>query len=215
MGLQVARGSFPSKDSISNYRLALLKWGRTRREDTTNSPLYEQDLQLCLSMVNQLKDFRAGRLSRESLILPPTFYWTFGLLSIFISISFALREAADPNSEFSIVDRCFFSALTLAFLTLFRFAIDMNYPFKGQHWPSSRTFSASCLFSMSRAYWAQGSVLILCLYLVFLLCVERPGVCSTTGDYQIRRGTISAELISARRTIQNALGEDMAEIDET
>ena len=96
-------------------------------------------------MVNQLKDFRAGRLSRESLILPPTFYWTFGLLSIFITISFTLREAADPNSEFSIVDRCFFSTLTLAFLTLFRFAIDMNYPFKGQHGPSSRTFSASCL----------------------------------------------------------------------
>jgi hypothetical protein len=103
-------------------------------------------------MVNQLKDFRAGRLSRESLILPPTFYWTFGLLSIFITISFTLREAADPNSEFSIVDRCFFSTLTLAFLTLFRFAIDMNYPFKGQHRPSSRTFSASCLLSTSRTY---------------------------------------------------------------
>ena len=128
---------FGPKDSISNYRLALLKWGRTRREDTSNSPLYEQDLQLCLSMVNQLKDFRAGRLSRESLVLPPTFYWTFGLLSVFISISFALREAADPNSEFSIVDRCFFSALTLAFLTLFRFAIDMNYPFKGQPWDNT------------------------------------------------------------------------------
>lgn len=168
--LQVARGSFPSKDSISNYRLALLKWGRTRREDTTNSPLYEQDLQLCLSMVNQLKDFRAGRLSRESLILPPTFYWTFGLLSIFITISFTLREAADPNSEFSIVDRCFFSTLTLAFLTLFRFAIDMNYPFKGQHGPSSRTFSASCLLSTSRTYWAQGLVLVLLLYLCVSSC---------------------------------------------
>lgn len=125
-----------SEDSISNYRLALLKWGRTRREDTVNSPLYEQDLQLCLSMVNQLKDFRSGRLSRESLILPPTFYWTFGFLSVFITISFGLREAADPDSEFSIVYRCFFSALTLAFLTLFRFAIDMNYPFKG---PSCKT----------------------------------------------------------------------------
>jgi len=40
------------------------------------------------------------------------------------------------------------------------------------------------------------------------------GCVPITGDYQIRRGTISAELISARRTIQNALGEDMAEIDE-
>ena len=90
------------------------------------------------------QDYRAGRLSRESLTLPPTFYWTFGFLSIFISISFALREApgpaplksslhqaADPNSEFSIVDRCFFAALTLAFLTLFRLAVDVNYPFKG------------------------------------------------------------------------------------
>ena len=134
--LDQIQSSFPEfwqpQDGISNYRLALLKWGRTRREDTKNAPLYEQDLQLCLSMLNDLKDLRAGRLSRESLILPPTFYWTFGLLSVFISISFALREAAVPNSEFSIVDRCFFSALTLAFLTLFRFAIDMNYPFKGQ-----------------------------------------------------------------------------------
>ena len=163
-------------------------------------------------MVNQLKDFRAGRLSREALILPPTVYWTFGLLSIFITISFALREAADPNSEFSIVDRCFFSTLTLAFLTLFRFAIDMNFPFKGQHGPSSRMFFASCLFSTSRAYWAQSLALVLFLYLCVFSC--RAGLCTPTGDYQIRRGTISAELISARRTIQNALGEDMAEIDE-
>ncbi|CAK9035581.1 unnamed protein product [Durusdinium trenchii] len=149
-------------DGISNYRVALLQWGRQRREGVWSEKvsLYEQDLQLCMTMVNTLKDFRAGapgagRLSRESLVLPPTFFWTFGLLSIFISISFALREAADPNSEYSIVDRCFFAALTLAFLTLFRLAVDVNYPFK--------------------------------------------------GDYQIRRGSITAELISARDTLQRAL----------
>ena len=47
----------------------------------------------------------------------------FGLFSIFICISFALREAAGPNSEFSVVQRCFFATLTLSFLTLFRLAM--------------------------------------------------------------------------------------------
>ncbi|OLP80336.1 hypothetical protein AK812_SmicGene39272 [Symbiodinium microadriaticum] len=145
-------------DSISNYRQALLKWGRMRREQQATAPLYEPDLQVCLGMLNNLRDFRAGRLSRESLTLPPTFFWTFGLLSIFISISFALREAADPNSEFSIVDRCFFATLTLAFLTLFRLAVDVNFPFG--------------------------------------------------GDYQIRRGALTAELVAARTTLAKALGPD-------
>ena len=145
-------------DSISNYRQALLKWGRMRREQQATAPLYEPDLQVCLGMLNNLRDFRAGRLSRESLTLPPTFFWTFGLLSIFISISFALREAADPNSEFSIVDRCFFATLTLAFLTLFRLAVDVNFPFG--------------------------------------------------GDYQIRRGALTAELVAARTTLATALGPD-------
>ena len=147
-----------ASDSVSNFRQALLKWGRIRRESQATAPLYEPDLQVCLSMLNNLRDFRAGRLSRESLTLPPTFFWTFGLLSIFISISFAVREAADPNSEFSIVDRCFFATLTLAFLTLYRLAIDVNYPFG--------------------------------------------------GDYQIRRGSLTAELVAARTTLAEALGAD-------
>ena len=145
-------------DSVSNFRQALLKWGRIRRESQATAPLYEPDLQVCLSMLNNLRDFRAGRLSRESLTLPPTFFWTFGLLSIFISLSFALREAADPNSEFSLVDRCFFSTLTLAFLTLFRLAVDVNYPFG--------------------------------------------------GDYQIRRGSLTAELVAARTALAEALGPE-------
>ena len=145
-------------DSVSNFRRALLKWGRIRRESQASVAVYDPDLQVVLSLLNNLRDFRAGRLSRESLTLPPTFFWTFGLLSIFISISFALREAADPNSEFSIVDRCFFATLTLAFLTLFRLAVDVNYPFG--------------------------------------------------GDYQIRRGTLTAELVAARTTLAEALGPE-------
>lgn len=75
------------------------------------------------SQVPRTVHFFLSSVFSESQVLP-------GLLSIFISISFALREAADPNSEYSIVDRCFFAALTLAFLTLFRLAVDVNYPFK-------------------------------------------------------------------------------------
>lgn len=42
--------------------MALLQWGRQRREGVWSEKvsLYEQDLQLCMTMVNTLKDFRAG-----------------------------------------------------------------------------------------------------------------------------------------------------------
>ncbi|CAJ1345201.1 unnamed protein product [Effrenium voratum] len=52
-------------DSVSNYRVSLLKWGRNRRESSKQAPLYEPELQLCLQMTNTMREFRAGRLSRE------------------------------------------------------------------------------------------------------------------------------------------------------